>query len=284
MAETVTTATTTMNPPAANTTTTPPPPQNAETVKTWTDNLSPEMKTFVTEQGFKEPSDVLMGYQGLLKLRGVAADKLIRTPDSYTDTKEQESALNAIYDRLGRPKTAQEYGIENKEQAEDTKFMADTFHKAGLTKTQAENVAKAFLDKTKSAQTSANENQQLMARQSVEALKREWGSGFDNNLNVAKAGQKALGWDDKTVDAIAGIKGVGETIKMLNDVGRRVGESQFIAGNKGDVTHTPDTAQVKIKQLMTDRSFTDRLMSGDAQARAQWNALHEQMGAGQNYS
>jgi hypothetical protein len=270
----------TPTPPAPNPTPTPAP---TPAPTTWVESLSPEMKNFVTEQGFKEPSDVVAGYQGMLKLRGVAADKLIRSPDSYTDAKEQEAALNAIYDRLGRPKAPTEYGIENKDFAEDTKFMAEIFHKQGLSKQQAAEISKAFIEKTQASTKAQQENQQNQAKLALDKLKTEWGSTFENNLNVAKSGQKALGWDDKKVDQVANSVGLNETLKMLNDVGRRVGESQFISGNKGDMIHTPDTAQAKIKQLMTDKTFTEKLMSGDAIAKQQWNQLHEQLGAGQNY-
>ena len=262
----------------------PPTPTPTPPATSWVDTLKPELKVFVQEQGFKEPTEVIEPYQNLLKLRGVAADKLIRTPDSYSDAKEQEAAWNSIYDRLGRPKTATEYGIENKDDAENAKFVAETFHKLGLNKTQAAEAYKAFTERQGALQKSVQENQQLMAKQSLDKLRQEWGGTYENNIRLSKAGQNALGWDDNKVDAVAKNLGIGETIKMLNDVGRRVGEGQFIQGNKGDVTYTPDTAQAKIKQLMSDRSFVEKISNGDKVALAQWTALHEQMGAGANYA
>ncbi len=267
-------------------TVTPPvvtPPVVTPPATTWTDGLTPDLKVFVQDKGFKDPGQVADAYRNLEKLHGVGADKLIRTPDSYTDAAKQQEAWNAIYDRLGRPKEATEYGIENKEDVDGAKFLADTFHKNGLTKTQAQAVAKDFMDKSALTKKTFTENQELMAKQSVDRLKQEWGSGFENNMKLAKQGQNALGWDDKMVDSVAAAIGIDKVLKSLNDAGRRVGEGTIINGNKGDVIHTPDTAQAKIKQLMTDTSFTEKLMSGDAMAKAQWNALHEQLGAGQNY-
>jgi hypothetical protein len=215
----------------------------------------------------------------------VAADKLLRTPDSYADAKEQEGAWNQVYDRLGRPKSAAEYGFESKDNAENMKFVADTFHKAGLRKKQAEDIAKAFGEKETAQQKATLEYQQNLNKQSVEKLKQEWGGTYENNTQVAKQGQKALGWDDKRVDSVSSVIGIGETMKMLNDVGRRVGEGQFIEGNKGNpITHTPETAQTKINQLRSDKVFTDRLMSGDLQARAQWDMLHQQWSEGKSYT
>lgn len=250
----------------------------------WIDTLNADHKAFVTEQGFKEPAEVLEQYRNLIKLRGVGADKLLRTPDSFTDAKEQEQAWNQIFDRLGRPKTAAEYGIENKEDAENTKFLTETFHKAGLTKKQAEDLYKTFTERSTTLGKTALENQQLLAKQQVDGLKREWGSGYEQNMRLARQGQQTLGLDDKAVDQIAAAIGIDKTLRFLNETGRRVGEGTFIQGTKGTETHTPDTAAAKIKTLMSDRSFTDRLMAGDAQAKAQWTALHEQMGAGANYA
>jgi hypothetical protein len=249
----------------------------------WVDSLKPELKTFVQEHGIKEPTEVIEPYQNLLKLRGVAADKLIRTPDSYSDAKEQEAAWNSIYDRLGRPKTPAEYGIENAEHAEDSKFLAETFHKLGLNKNQAAEISKAVTERAANATKGFQENQQLLAKQSVDKLRQEWGSTYDSNMQLAKSGQKALGWDDKMVDSVANAIGIDRALKALNDAGRRVGEGTYIQGNTGNVTHTPDTAKSKIDQLRTDKSFTDKLMSGDAMAKAQWDALHSQWASGQNY-
>jgi len=273
------TATSTMNTPPATSPAAPTPPP----ATSWVDGLKPELKTFVQEMGFKEPTEVLEPYQNLLKLRGVAADKLIRTPDSYADAKEQEAAWNQIYDRLGRPKTPDEYGLENKDHVEDTKFMAENFHKLGLNKTQAAELTKAFTERAATAQKAFQDNQQLVAKNSLDKLRQEWGSTYDKNIQLAKSGQNALGWDDKMVDAVANSIGIDRALKALNDAGRRVGEGQFIQGNKGDVTHTPDTAKAKIDQLRTDRSFVEKLQSGDAMAKAQWNALHEQWASGQSY-
>jgi hypothetical protein len=264
---------------AAGSATTP-----GNTAAAWTDALSPENKAFVQEQGIKEPGALIESYQNLRKHLGAGADKLLRTPDSYTDPKEQEAAWNTIYDRLGRPKAPSEYGIENKDDAENTKFLAETFHKNGLTKSQAENLAKSFTERQAGLQKSAIENQQNLAKQSVEKLKMEWGGTYEQNMRLAQAGQKALGFDDKMVDQIASVRGVGETIKMLNDIGRRVGESTYVASGKGPEINTPDTAKQKISQLMTDKSFVDKLMAGDAVAKSQWSKLHEEMAEGRFYS
>lgn len=267
-------------PPAAAAPGTPPTPVD------WTSSLSPDLKGFIQERGFKDPAEVAEQYRNLEKLRGVPADKLLRTPDSYQDAKEQETALNAIYDRLGRPKTAKEYAIEVPKENGDPKqaeWIADLFHKAGLTKAQAEAISKGWNERQGVLTKEFAETQSLTAKQSAEKLRTEWGQAYDQNLNVAKAGQKALGWDDAKVDLMGKTLGVSETIKMLHDTGRKVGESQFILGDKQSPTlNTPDGAQAKIKQLMNDKSFTTKLMDGDASAKQQWQMLHEQLANGQN--
>ena len=69
---------------------------------------------------------------------------------------------------------------------------------------------------------------------------------------------------------------------MLHDTGRKVGESPFVLGDKSSPTiNSPDGAKAKISQLMKDKSFTSRLMEGEAQAKQQWQVLHEQLANGQ---
>ena len=200
-----TTAITPVTPPAS-TTVTPP-----VTAADWTSSLSPELKGFIQERGFKEPGEIAEQYRNLEKLRGVPADKLLRTPDSYTDAKEQEAALNSIYDRLGRPKTAKDYGLEVPKEAGDakqTEWAADVFHKAGLTKAQAAIVAKEWNDRQVNLTKEFTDTQALTAKQSAEKLKTEWGQAYEQNIATAKAGQTALGWDDAKVDLMGKTLGV----------------------------------------------------------------------------
>ena len=258
----------------------------ASTPPTWVDSLNPQLKEFVQEQGFKEPGEAVEAYQNLIKLRGVPADKLLRTPDSYTDPKEQEAALTAIYDRLGRPKEAKDYNVEIPKEGGDqaqADWAKDLFHKAGLNKNQAEAISKAWNERQALGMKTAQENSALTSKQAVEGLKREWGAAYDQNIQIARAGQTALGWDDAKVDKMSATLGLGETLKMLHDTGRKIGEATFVPGGKENPAFTPEGAQEKIKNLMKDKSFVEKLESGDPTAGQQWRYLHEQLANGQQH-
>lgn len=261
-----------VTPPAS----TPPAPTD------WTASLSPETKGFVKERGFKDPGEVVEQYRNLEKLRGVPADKLLRTPDSYTDEKERQAALDNIYDRLGRPKTAKDYAIEVPKEGGDAKqaeWAQDLFHKAGLTKSQAEAISKGWNERQGTLTKAQQDAKNLTAQQDVDKMKTEWGAAYEDNLKLVDAGANALGWTKERIETMKNTLGVAETLKMLHDTGRKVGESPFILGDKnpaGGGKLTPEMAQVKIKELMKTSDFTQKLNSGDPETIKYWTNLHEQ--------
>ena len=72
-------------------------------------------------------------------------------PDGYVALPTEASTpeeIAAFYTKLGRPESADKYGVsfENDQNGENAKAFADAAFKAGLTKTQAEAVAKASND------------------------------------------------------------------------------------------------------------------------------------------
>ena len=65
----------------------------------WTAGLPEEMKGYVQNKGFKDPSAVVESYRNFEKLMGVPQDRMIKLPEKAED----KAAWDSIYNRLGRP-------------------------------------------------------------------------------------------------------------------------------------------------------------------------------------
>lgn len=264
--------------PPASTGTSAAPASDAGNGSTWTSSFNDDMKGYISNKGFKDPAMLADAYRNLEKLHGVPADRIAKLPERFYDDKGAMTAEGrAIYERLGAPKKADEYGLKAP-QGGDQKAL-DAFmskaHELGLTKAQAESLNK-WGDEVNGGRSKAMQ-EAMVAKFNDEdrALKAEWGGAFDQEKKIAADGMRKMGWDGKTVDAMASVLGHKETMKLLNQVGKSTGESQFFGAQKQDMKMIPQNAKAKIEELKGDKTFYERLSSGDRDAKAQWDRLHQ---------
>ena len=267
-------------PPVAppNNAATPPaspvaPPAAPPAGGSWLDKLDPEIKTWAESKGWKspdtaDPAAIAQSYFNLEKLFGAdKAGRTVQLPKDETDT----AALDAIYDKLGRPKDATGYDI--KVDGADENFLGVAkgwFHKAGLLPKQAQMVAELY----RAAELDAVQKVQQMHADEVEGLQKEWGQQYEQRVEIAKHGVKAAGLDDAAVKAIEAAMGPGRAAKMFEFFGRNYVEAgppgtDTRTSNPGFAQHTPATAKAKMDALYADKNFMDRYNHGDPKIRAQ---------------
>lgn len=238
----------------------------------WFDKLTadPEGKAWAESKGWTKDTDtgvVADSYRNLEKLFG--ADKAGRTlllPKDDTD----KAALDAVYDKLGRPKDAKDYEIEIPQGADPTfaNTAKDWFHKAGLSKAQAKAVTESY----KAAELDAVNEMNTRHANEVEGLQKEWGAEFDAKVETGKAATKAAGLADEHVRAIEKALGPASAAKMFEFFGRNYLEARP-PGNENRTTPSfqnmnPAQAQQKIDQLYQDRNFMARYNHHDPKVRA----------------
>lgn len=260
-----------------------PAPTTTETINpgSWMAGFNDELKGYVNNKGFKDPAAVADAYRNLEKLQGVPQDRLLKLPESFYD--EKTGALTAegraIKERLGAPKTTAEYGIEIPKEGGDAKRLENFLrvaHDLGLTKSEAQKLAAADGEYFNQFTTAMRETQAAAFRDQETALKKEWGAAYDNNKNIASDAVRRLGWDAAKIDAVSGAIGHAETMKLLANLGKSVGEGAFVQGQRPNTPLEPATARAQIKEKMADKDFYGRLMNGEAEAKATWERLHQQ--------
>lgn len=261
-------------PPAGGTP--PPAAQPAGTPADWMGGLSPEMKGFAENKGFKEPAHVLESYRNLEKAFGVPKERLLTLPENMDDAK----AMGEIYGRLGRPDKPEGYKIPTPEGVapEFSKWASGKFHELGLTTKQGEALASAWNERLTAQQQQQVAAMTAAAEQQVSTLKTKWGAAHEQNTKVASGAARAFGVDGETLDKLESVLGYQKTMEFFHGIGSKLGEDQFIDGGRGDNKFglmTPDGAQAKIETLMSDGEWTKRYLAGGLAERQEMEHLQK---------
>lgn len=241
----------------------------------WASGFKEENKAYISQKGFKTPEALAESYKSLeAKLSSrVPDERMLVLPE-----KVEGDALRPIFERLGAPKEPKGYELPRDEKSDPkvADWLESTFHKGGLTKTQAGVIMNAYSERLQSEVAAGTEARRVALIQADARLQGEWGAEYEKNVNIAKQGAKILGIDPKTLDVLEALQGREVLFKNLQKIGVAVGESNFIDGKTNVPTPlTPEQAQAEINTLMKDQKFGKKLQKGDVEATNKWNELHK---------
>lgn len=253
----------------------PPAAQTGPSLPDWTAGLNEDQKGYVANKGFKDPAATIDSYRNLEKLMGVPQDRLLKLPEKAEDA----DAWNSIYNRLGRPEKPDQYTLKAENADPNAvKWAQETFHKLGLTRKQAETLYaefNGFAGQSAKSQQEAQETAAKLAADKQEAdLKKEWGAEFDQRKNIAKAAAIKFGLDGEALDTIERSAGFAGVMKFLHNIGASIGEHEFVGSKQGAGGMDASGAKAKIRDLMTDVDFQNRLNAGGTTEKNEWNRLH----------
>ncbi len=246
----------------------------------WTSGFSDEMKGFVQNKGWKNVQEVADSYKNLEKALGVPKERLLHLPESMDAPEAQ-----AVWEKLGKPKTAKDYQLKVPEKGGDPKlaeWAGDIFHKSNLTSTQAQAVMNAWNERQVAVAAQTIENQKIALAQNTEKLKTEWGAAYEKNMNLAKSGAIALELDAAAIDLLGNAIGTEKLFKQLSKIGAGVGEASFISGRPAaDGTVTPEQARSELKGLFDDKVWAQKYLAGDSEARKRMEHLQKMANPGE---
>lgn len=261
-----------MSEPTPNPTPTPSgEPTPNPTPSEWFGGFPEDLKGYVQTKGFKDPQILADSYRNLEKMVGVK-EKLVQVPDDLGSAE-----MEKVWNRLGRPEKPDGYGFKSAD-ADFDAWAKDTFHKSGLTSNQAKNVVdkwNSYVEKLNADMTQKTESENA---QKIESLKKEWGGAYDQNLNIAKGAAKQFGISEEMIDAMEKSIGFEPVMKMLNSIGAKVGEAEYVGGGNGGSGSgilTPAQAKSEIASLTQDADFRSKLLKGDVQSKKRWESLHK---------
>ena len=250
-----------------------------------------ELQNWLSNKGERWPTleSVIKSHMDLEKLRGVPADELIQL--SPIDNEQAWHGDGGIFEKLGRPKTADQYDLPelDADTLKDGKTMDLTvpFRAAmfanGVSKGATEAVAKVVLDAMGQFDTDATQTTHIGIQKDLGILRAEWGTEYDANLEVAKRGARAIGFDVDSEKGLTGqlfelekVIGTRTFISKMHNIGSMIGEHG--GGDHGGGGADPgfmsaSSAQERIDQLSQDEAWTRGYLEGNPEKVAEMNKL-----------
>lgn len=242
----------------------------AATGGAWYDSIQDaDLRGYVQNKGWGDPVELANGYRNLEKLLGTEKVPLPKGADDA-------EGWSRVYDALGRPKDASGYKIAVPEggDPEFAKAAADLFHKSGLSAQQAEAVTGWYNSQVQAQMEAQATARSQAAEQQLHALRQEWGSAWDENVNLGQRAAKQFGLNGEQLAAIEAGLGTGELLKFMARIGRGLTEHSFESGRTTNgFGMTPEAAQARIAALRSDRDWSAKYLSGNADARAELEKL-----------
>ena len=244
----------------------------------WTAAFDEDTSAYVSNKGWKEPSDLLMSYRNLEKFAGGAKNLLEMPPENATP--EQ---LDAFYSKLGRPADPNEYGLKAPDGGDPAmvEWFKGTAHKLGLSAKQAQSLFTEFNGMSGSMQEKLQSQMAQESEKAIGTLKQEWGQAYDQMIGAGRRAATALGYDAGRLSAIEDKLGTAEMLRLFATLGSKMGEDSF-AGERseGGFGTTPAAAKQQIADLKLDKGFMDKYLAGDKDAVNKLQRLMEAAHAG----
>ena len=159
-----------------------PKTETPQATTDWKASLSDEIRSDKSLENIKDIEGLAKSYVHAQKL--VGSDK-IPVPNKYATDKDWD----AVYEKLGRPKTADGYKFDlpQDKQVDEAslKEFSNQAHKLGLLPSQAQGVVKFYNDITAKSLQDADSKALAARENSTKSLKQEWGQAFDQQVSQA---------------------------------------------------------------------------------------------------
>lgn len=247
----------------------------------WKASLPAELKDAPSLKDIKDIGDLAKGY--VHAQRAIGNNVAVPTKDS----KPEEWA--AFFNKVGRPEAPEKYDfgkIDGEDKvpipAELKQGFMKSAHEFGLSNRQAAQLYSWFVSTTGKGLSEQQAAVQQSQAAGINALKSEWGTAFDQNLDMAKMALKEFGGDDAV--KLMNETGLGDdprVIRLFEKVGRAMSEDKLHSqGKQGNFKLTPAEAEATIAQKQTDHEFMKLYMAGDKNAVAVMKELFEAKNAG----
>ena len=169
--------------------TTPVATPVAQTTSTWKDSISEEFRKDPSIEKFTEIDALAKSYINATKMIG--QDKLVIPNNNST-----EDQWNEVYEKLGRPESADKYSLDAKSEVvnfDDTaiKSFAEQSHKLGLNNKQAQGILEFYKNNMEGTAQQSKIDTETAQAQAEQQLRAEWGRDFEGKVKQAGALAKA---------------------------------------------------------------------------------------------
>ena len=181
--------TTTETPTPVAPVTPPATPTPAPTTASWKDSISEDFRNDPNIEKFTEIDALAKSYINATKMIG--QDKLVIPNNNST-----EDQWNEVYEKLGRPESADKYALDAKSETVSmdenaVKSFAEQSHKLGLNNKQAQGILEFYKNNMEGTAQQSKIDTETAQSQSEQELRQEWGRDFEGKVKQAGALAKA---------------------------------------------------------------------------------------------
>ena len=252
-----------------------PKTETPETSTDWKVNLSDDVKADKSLENIKDINALAKSYIHAQKM--VGSDK-IPVPNKYAT----EDDWNAVYEKLGRPKTADGYKFDlpQDKQVDEVslKEFSSQAHKLGLLPNQAQGMVKFYNEITAKSLQDADSKALAARETSTKELKQEWGQAFDQKVSQAATLAKSVGATELLDTNLADGTKLGDhpvMIKAFAELANKMGEDSIVQAS-GPTYLTPNQIEKQIGELtQTDSAYWDKNHTNHEAAVQEVLALRE---------
>jgi len=166
-----------------------PSTETQPAAKTWKEAISEEFRNDPNIEKFTEIDALAKSYINATQMIG--KDKVAVPNKNSTDDQ-----WNEVYDKLGRPESADKYSLNAKSEVvpideQAIKQFAENAHQLGLNNKQAQGILELYKNNMEGMAHQAKVDTETAQAQSTQQLRQEWGREFDTNIKKAGALAKA---------------------------------------------------------------------------------------------
>lgn len=235
-----------------------PKTETPETNTDWKVSLSDDVKADKSLENIKDINALAKSYIHAQKM--VGSDK-IPVPNKFAT----EDDWNAVYEKLGRPKTADGYKFDlpQDKQVDEVslKEFSSQAHKLGLLPNQAQGMVKFYNEITAKSLQDADSKALTARETSTKELKQEWGQAFDQKVSQAATLAKSVGATELFNANMADGTKLGDhpvMIKAFAELANKMGEDSIVQAS-GPTYLTPNQIEKQIGELtQTDSAYWDK--------------------------
>jgi len=227
-------------------------------IPSWRDDLPDDLKT---NESLATITDVSALARSFVDTKSLVGANTIKIPARDAD----EDQMGVFYDKLGRPAKSDDYEIPSEGlpeghmmSDEDRTKLKATFHKLGLTPVQAAMAYRELAQSGFDAGQSLTQQSEQVAAANVEALKKQWGSAYDQNVDLAKSAVLKLGGEafrDKLNAAGLGTDPV--VLDALTKVGKMWADDAIVGVGPKNYELSPAAATEAWSKKQSDSEFVD---------------------------
>ena len=220
----------------------------------WKETISEEFRNDPNIAKFTEIDALAKSYINATRMIGT--DKVAVPNQNST-----EDHWNEVYDKLGRPESAEKYKLEVKSEVvpiEETavKQFAENAHKLGLNNKQAQGILEFYKNSMEQTAKQTQIDAETAQAQAQQVLRQEWGKSYDANIqkaaSLAKANMKAEVLDLPMKDG-SRLGDNPDVIKGFAKIADMLSEDKIISTESENVNQGRDYDS-EISQIINDKT------------------------------